>query len=518
MSIETGDGTPVLIIGAGPTGLNLALSLARRGVAFRLIDEKQGPGEHSRAMVVQARTLEFYRQFGFADEVVEAGVKVQAAHVREGNENGSSGELVSFRFTDFGEHLTPFPFPLAYPQDDHERLLVSKVKEAGGCIEWETKLVSFTQDEQGVNAKLVRGDSNEELTAHASFICGCDGGHSVVREQLGIGFEGGTYPQLYYVADVKLEQGFERDFVVNLGPKRFDLLLPVRSRGVQRLIGIVPKDLNDKKDLTFEDLRSYVEPFISIKVSEVNWFSTYKVHHRVANNFQQARAFILGDAGHVHSPTGGQGMNTGIGDAVNLGWKLAQVVQGRADRRLLETYESERIKFARSLVRTTDEAFNVIIASGPLGSLGRRYVIPGSLAVASKIKAGQHAFFKAVSQTEIEYEDSEISDGSAGSLRGGDRLPWIDDGTDNFAPLKSLDWQVHVYGTADDELKSACSTLHLPCHAFAWTPAADKADFKKDSAFLVRPDGYIALVLPPKEATTHLASFCENFGIQFQGT
>src|SRR5271165_1743647 len=152
---ETKTTVPVLIIGAGPTGLNLALSLARRGVPFRLIDQKEGPGEHSRAMVVQTRTLEFYRQFGFADEVVEAGVKVEAAHVREGRGDGESHELLSFKFTDFGEHLTPFAFPLAYPQDDHERLLVRKLEEAGGCVEWQTKLVGFTLDENGVEATLV---------------------------------------------------------------------------------------------------------------------------------------------------------------------------------------------------------------------------------------------------------------------------------------------------------------------------------------------------------------------------
>ncbi len=515
MPHETDKTVPVLIIGAGPTGLNLALSLARRGVPFRLIDEKEGPGEHSRAMVVQARTLEFYRQYGFADEVVEAGVKVEAAHVREGGENGESHELVSFRFTDFGEHLTPFAFPLAYPQDDHERLLVRKLEEAGGRVEWQTKLVSFTQDQTGVTAKLEYPDTDAVSEVRASYICGSDGGHSVVREQLGIGFAGGTYPQLYYVADVKLEQGFQRDFTVYLGSKRFDLLTPVRSRGVQRLIGVVPEELNGREDLTYEDIRGHVEPFMNVKVSEVNWFSTYKVHHRVADHFRQGRAFLLGDAGHVHSPTGGQGMNTGIGDAINLGWKLAQVSQGRAGQSLLDSYETERIKFARSLVRTTDEAFNVIISAGPLGSLGRRYLIPGIIALASKFKAGQHAFFKAVSQTEIEYEDSEISDGSRGELRGGDRLPWIDDGTDNFAPLSSLDWQAHVYGTADDSLRATCSKLQLPLHTFAWTEVAEKAGFKKDVSLLIRPDGYIALILPQTDITNRLTSFCEEFELKF---
>lgn len=141
-------------------------------------------------------------------------------------------------------------------------------------------------------------------------------------------------------------------------------------------------------------------------------------------------------------------------------------------------------------------------------------VVPGVLA-ASKFKAGQQAFFKAVSQTEIEYEESEVSDGSQGELRGGDRLPWIDAGADNFAPLSSLDWQVHAYGTADDSLQSTCSKLQLPLHAFTCTEGAEEAGFKKDMALLVRPDGYIALILPQRDTAKRLESFCEEFHLKF---
>jgi 2-polyprenyl-6-methoxyphenol hydroxylase-like FAD-dependent oxidoreductase len=228
----------VLIVGAGPTGLVLAMSLARRGIPFRLISEAEGPGEHSRAMVVQARTLEFYDQLGFADEIVRQGIPADNAHLREGGENGPGREVVSVSFRDLGEGLSPYPFPLAYPQDDHERLLIDKLNEAGSPVEWRSRLTGFTQDAHRVRATVSCDGRTGE--SEVEYICGCDGAHSCVRETLGIGFPGGTYDQLFYVADVKIAGGFQRDLYINLGAHILTLMFPVRSSGMQRLIGLVP--------------------------------------------------------------------------------------------------------------------------------------------------------------------------------------------------------------------------------------------------------------------------------------
>jgi 2-polyprenyl-6-methoxyphenol hydroxylase-like FAD-dependent oxidoreductase len=373
-------------------------------------------------------------------------------------------------------------------QDDHERFLAHQLELLGTTIEWGVKLTGFEETSSGVHATVEQNGRGASIKA--DWICGCDGARSCVRETLGLGFPGGTYDQLFYVTDVKIARGFDRDLHFSLGEHILSLMFPVRSSGMQRLIGLVPPELAQKQNLTFEDIRSQVEPLLGIKVTEVNWFSIYRVHHRVAEKFRVGRAFLLGDTGHIHSPVGGQGMNTGIGDAVNLGWKLAQVAQGRADESLLDTYEPERIGFARLLVSTTDRAFTPIIAEGLRGELTRRVLAPLFFTLFTRFSASRHAAFRLVSQTRIHYGESPLSEGKAGEIHGGDRLPWTGaDGEDNFAPLQSLDWQAHVYGTASDDLKKTCSDLGLPLHVFP----RETAGLEKDALYLIRPDGYVAL-------------------------
>jgi hypothetical protein len=331
-----------------------------------------------------------------------------------------------------------------------------------------------------------------------------------------VGFSGGTYEQLFYVADVKIAAGFQRDLFTSLGEHILALMFPVRSTGMQRLIGLVPRELSDRDDLTFEELRKQVEPLLDIKVTEVNWFSHYRVHHRVAERFRVGRAFLLGDAGHIHSPVGGQGMNTGIGDAVNLGWKLGNVSRGQADDTLLDTFEQERIGFARALVSTTDRAFTYLAAEGVRGAFVRQVVAPLFFTIATRTAIGRHEFFRFLSQTEIQYEKSSFSEGKAGHVHGGDRLPWIGStAEDNFDPLHSLRWQVHVYGEPADDLVPVCQSLRLPTHFFSWTGAAQQAGFERDAAYLVRPDGYVALAAARLDASAKLKTFAEKHKLTF---
>ena len=493
---------PVLVVGAGPTGLVLAIALARRGVPFRLISEAAGPGEHSRAMGVQARTLELYRQLGFADDIVAAGIPARSVHLRVA---GRDRALVPL--SDLGETTSPYPFMLTYPQDDHERFLLDRLAALGRQVEWRTALTALVRGPDGLHATLRHGDGRIE-DAVADHVAGCDGAHSAVRKALGIPFDGGTYSQQFFVADVRIDGGFEHDIFLNLGDHALALVMPVRSRGVQRLIGLVPPALAERRDLGFEAVRPMVEALAGVRITHVEWFSEYRVHHRVAARFGVDGAFLLGDAAHVHSPVGGQGMNTGIGDAINLAWKLAAVVGG-ADPALLETYELERIRFARRLVATTDRVFAPLVADGLSGRLLRKVVLPTAVALMTRLPLARRAAFATLSQTRIEYRHSPLSDGRAGTIQGGDRLPWTGfDGPDNFAPLGSLDWQVHVHGVPDAALESGCARAGVPIVAFPWSASSARSGHARDAAYLVRPDGYVALAQRRPDAAAiaaHLA-------------
>jgi 2-polyprenyl-6-methoxyphenol hydroxylase-like FAD-dependent oxidoreductase len=512
--VPSTDAPRVLIAGAGPTGLVLALNLARRGVRFRLISEAAGPGEQSRAMALQARTLEFYRQLGFAEEIIRDGVVVEHAHFRESYGPGQVREIFKLRFGDLGAGISPYPFVLTYPQDDHEHFLVRKLAELGVAVEWNSRLTGFSQDADGVTASLAGPNGEEQM--RAEYLCGCDGAHSVVRETLGLGFAGRTYEQLFFVCDAKVAGEFGLDLYATLGEYALLLMFPVRSSRMHRLIGLVPRGLSQRDNITFDTIRDQVEPMLSIKVTEVNWFSTYRVHHRVAERFRGGRAFILGDAAHIHSPAGGQGMNTGIGDATNLAWKIADVVRGRASPAVLDTYEQDRVGFAHALVATTDRGFTAIVAPGFAGALVRRIFAPAILWAGTKLPSVRHALFRVVSQTRIRYPDSALSEGHAGGVRGGDRLPWV--GTlDNYAPLRSLDWQLHAYGALGAQLRTLCERLAIPVQVFAWNAEAQAAGFARDATYLVRPDGYVALALDGDDAA-RLQSYVARAGLSFGAT
>lgn len=499
---------PILVVGAGPTGLLLALWLARLGAPFRIIDKDQGPGETSRAMVVQARTLEFYRQLGFADEVVQKGLQVDRVSVRE------AGKLEgAVSFGDFGRGLSPFPFALSFPQDEHEKLLLAHLEAAGAPVERDTELTAFEQNEDGVSATL-RTQAGTETVA-ASFIAGCDGARSTVRQVSNIELPGGTYAHRFFVADAVVEGEAARESInLCLTGLDFCIVLPLRRPGTARLIGVVPDGL-DQEHARFEDVAPSVKRNTGLDIRQVNWFTTYNVHHRVADSFRDRRAFLLGDAAHLHSPVGGQGMNTGLGDATNLAWKLAAVLAGRAARALLDSYEPERIAFARRLVSTTDRMFQLITDRGLLGKGWRTVVLAHALPLAFKLPVVPNLAFKVISQTEITYRDTPLSDGKAGDIHAGDRLPWVADG-DNFAPLRALDWQLHVYGTASPALRQTANARNLPLHVFAWSEAAKAKGLARDALYLVRPDGHVGHADGGADPAKLLA-YLDRWGIRATG-
>jgi hypothetical protein len=389
----------------------------------------------------------------------------------------------------------------------------------GVKIERRTELIQFEQNSEGVRAML-KGPSGATQTCEAAYIAGCDGAKSIVREVLGAGFPGGTYQGLFYVADVEA-QGPVTNFELHVDLDEADLLLvfPMKGQGHVRLVGSV-RDTKGKEEgeLTFADIGTRSIDHMKIKVGRLLWFSTYKVHHRVADRFRDRRAFMLGDAAHIHSPVGGQGMNTGIGDAVNLAWKLAAVLRGQSDKRLLDTYEPERIAFARRLVATTDRAFTLGTARGAFARFVRTRLVPLFAPAILRFKAARALMFRTVSQTGIHYPKSPLSEGRAGRLAGGDRLPWtgITPDPGNFAALTSLRWQVHVYGEAGPDLAEVCGALGLEAHVFPWSERAQGAGLTRGALYLIRPDGYIALI-EASGKTDNLRGYLERLGLRPAG-
>ena len=484
-------GTDVLIVGAGPTGLVLALWLTKLGVRVRIIDKTAELGTTSRALAVSARTLELYRQVGMADALTGGGVKVPGANFWV-----QGKKVARLSLERIGEGLTPFPFALIFPQDEHERVLVARLDSLGVQVERPTTLVRFELDREQVRATLERDDGSQDI-CDAVYLAGCDGAHSTVRESLGIGFPGGTYSDIFFVADVEAS-GPATNGEINVDLARSDFLavFPLRGTGRVRLVGTVIEQQPGGRDkVTFDDIRDRVINHLNFTIEKVNWFSTYHVHHRVAAKFREGRAFLLGDAAHVHSPVGGQGMNTGIGDAVNLAWKLAAVLHAGAPASLLETYEPERIGFARRLVATTDRAFAVVTDKGPIAWRVRTRLVPLVAPFVFRLGAVRRFLFRTVSQTGVNYRHSALSEGAAGAINGGDRLPWFRTGTDadNFDSLTSLAWQVHIYGEPQPGLAATCAELGLSLHVLAWQPEMRRSGLTRGALYLVRPDGYVAL-------------------------
>src|SRR6266511_2425015 len=367
--------TDVLVVGAGPTGLMLANQLGRRGVRALIIDRHSGPSLQTRALGVQARTLEIYSKLGIIDRALELGKRGTGANIwAEGR------KMARVPLGEAGQSVTPYPFILILGQDDNERIMGDKLRDWGISVQWNTELFGLEQESRHVTAALELPDGTARKIT-AAWVAGCDGARSAVRELCGITFPGAPYEHVFFVADTVVTGTMAPDEVnVYLWRSGFHLFFPMRGEDHWRIVGIVPPTLRGRDDVTFEhvipSLRGEAGAGLSFKTC--TWFSTYRISHRSASRFRDRRCFLLGDAAHIHSPVGAQGMNTGLQDAYNLGWKLALVALGRADPKLLDTYEAERWPVGRNLLRYTDRAFSLftrVMAGSALAAWFRRTIV-----------------------------------------------------------------------------------------------------------------------------------------------
>ena len=347
--MTTASNTDVLIIGAGPTGLMMACQLARHNINFRIIDKTEDHTSQSRALVIQARSVEILDQMGLAGKAIQQGKITKAIGAFF---NGR--KLLRITVNSMGEGLTKFPYLLMLEQSHTESIMVEFLREHNHHVDRRTELKDFSQNKDCVSAVLKLPDGSEE-TVTARYMVGADGAHSIVRELLKIPFGGKTYGQSLFVLDCKAEVDIAEDeMYLAFSDKTFGGFFPL-TNGRWRLLGNLPKELEGKKEITFEDVEKwYVKRSrVNVKLYDPQWISAYRAHHRYAATFRKDRCFLTGDAAHIHSPVGAQGMNTGLQDAYNLAWKLALVIKKKATDFLLDTYTEERITIARKLVQST---------------------------------------------------------------------------------------------------------------------------------------------------------------------
>jgi len=497
--------TDVLIVGAGPTGLMLANQLARRGTPTQIIDRHSGPARETRALGVQARTLEIYERLGIVDRALELGKPATGANL------WAQGRwMAHVPLSGAGHSTTPYPYILILGQDDNELIMGDRLRELGMQVQWNTELVGLEQQPDRVVATLKQPDGTRR-TVTAAWVAGCDGAHSSVRELSGIAFEGAPYEHVFFVADTEVTGSMVPDQVnVYLWRKGFHLFFPMRGKDHWRLVGILPEVLRGKSDVGFDavvpSLRAEAGAGLAFK--QCFWFSTYRIHHRRAARFRDRRCFLLGDAAHIHSPVGAQGMNTGLQDAYNLAWKLALVTEGRAGAALLDSYEQERVPVARRLLETTDRGFRLAVSDSWLAGLFRTQILARIAAFAMRWKRLQHFAFRTISQIGIRYRSSALSQSADGfpedAPRAGDRFPWAmlkfePDGTvlDLFKKLDDTRFNLLAIGQPASPAEDLGLRDLLRIHPVPADPANDaeleRLCIPRPSFYLLRPDGYVGL-------------------------
>ncbi|SIM86473.1 FAD-dependent monooxygenase [Micromonospora cremea] len=414
----------VLVVGAGPTGLALARQLAAFGVQVRLVDRARDRIHESRALAIQPRTLEVLKGLGVTDDLVAAGNPAvrMCLHAR--------GRERSVPLFDLGMEDTAFPYLLFLSQSETERLLGVHLTAAGVGVERGVELVGLDRTGDGAVATLRHTDNREERVA-ARFVVGCDGAHSTVRHLAGIGFEGGSYPQTFVLADLEADGLSGGAAHVFLSEHGMLFLFPLGRPASWRLIAMRPPADPTPPDapVTLPEVQRLADSFsgASVRLRDPVWMTNFRLHHRAAARYRAGPVFLAGDAAHIHSPAGAQGMNTGIQDAVNLGWKLASSLRGNSDPALLDSYEVERAPVGRMVLRFTNRAFTVATSTSPLVRFARTRIAPTLIPLVMAPRFVRATAFRAVAELSIGYRRSPLSAQGHGAPRkgprAGDRLP-----------------------------------------------------------------------------------------------
>jgi 2-polyprenyl-6-methoxyphenol hydroxylase-like FAD-dependent oxidoreductase len=425
--VTTADGEQldVLVVGAGPTGLTLAAQLQAMGATCRIVDRQPDRVHESRALAIQPRTLEVLRGLGITEQLLKRGNDAVWVQLHAG------ARTVRVRLFGLGLGDTAYPFLLFVSQAETEAVLIDHLASRGVGVERRVELLDFQAREDAITCTLRHGDGRTEQV-RTRYLVGCDGAHSTVRRGAAIPFEGGAYPQTFALADLEVDGGLNADTAyAYLGRVGLLLLFPLGRPASWRLLAMHPtlRGRQHPARPSLEELQALADAFTGrrLRLRDPVWLTYFRLQHRHAARYQAGRVFLAGDAAHIHSPAGAQGMNTGIQDAWNLGWKLALVSRGVADPALLGSYDAERRPVGGFVVRFTDRAFSVATSTNPLIRALRTHVVPRVLPLALRFDRGLASGFRTVSQLNISYRRSPAVQEGQPTLRtgpkAGDRLP-----------------------------------------------------------------------------------------------
>ncbi len=485
--------TQVVIIGAGPTGLSMAAQLIRHKIDFIIIERNEHTTNLSKAIVVQARTLELFQELGIAEEAIRRGKTTTGLNLFY-----KGKQKVSLDLAGLGEGVSEFTFALSLEQSKTEKLLAEYLAHHDKEVQWQCVLSSIDQQDDGLTV-CYKDAAGMEHTVNAAYAVGCDGAGSEVRHQLGLSFEGTTEPKLFYVADISLESPVinKNRLYMYMLQRGFALFFPMEGEGHYRIVGIIPGAKNTEREYQFADIESSLRQQIisPIDFRQLHWFSTYRVHSRKAGAFQKGRCFIAGDAAHIHTPAGGQGMNTGIQDAYNLSWKLACALRGEVNDAVLETYNTERTANAKHLLQTTDRMFDIMSGVNRFWDVLRLHVFPLFLRLVTKSPMVRRRIFPILSQTSIAYPDSYLTQQSTvGKVKAGDRMHYFvcSDGRSIFSYLTEPSFKLIYFGGDHNDV-AVPSRLTIAFFSFSEIP---KQLFGDETNFfiLLRPDNHISYI------------------------
>lgn len=502
----------VLIVGAGPTGLMLAILLNRIGVPFRIIDQNPGPVKESRALGIQARSLELFHKLGLIDKFLERGMKVKGAILTF---NGK--ERLRMNVSDMSRPDTLFPYIFLLSQSETEKILLEELTNKGVKVERNIKLVSFVDNKHHIDVVTEKNGKREHSRTH--YLCGCDGSHSVVRKQLKLQFKGGSYPSEFVMADAKVDWNRPYDKVqVFLERGKVAVFFPLKNTDLSRVICVSQLEKDDEPDTeattVFKATLDEVEKgfrsasHVDLRLTRPEWVTRYHVHHRSVDRMRVGNVFLLGDSAHIHSPVGAQGMNTGLQDADNLAWKLRLAIKNpEIANSLLETYQLERHPVAEKLMKFTDRFFyGVIVQNKALLKL-RDFIVPPVTKLLMNFPQGKRMLFKFVSQLNIHYHKNYVV-----KIEVGERAPngRIDEDQTLHDLMNEYEFHVLAFkkmGFTHPEVTKIYTEAESynisSVHFFRMTHEHDGYslhlgkqvfDFygvETEGIFLVRPDGYI---------------------------